>query len=516
MACTCPEGFTVSGTECIRDPNPCPPGFSGTDCSVAPSSYTTDTSSNGFDQSLYDVNCVWAGGTDTSCFTCPANYPKYNGPYYDSSWIGNFKMRCDISTADLANQHDVSPWGHDSDTPILDAAGNITWPSIVTQALRSIAIPLPDPTIPCAAGEYMPVSGPPVSDGGSAIQLVNGLLPGTCIKCNLGNYCGRGYRAQIPCPAGFVCPTPDVMTPCTAGQMCPEGSTAFSTCPPGRYCPASQTLTSFVCPAGSFCPAGSTAPQACNTGEYCAEGSDHPSDCPAGSYCSNPTSAPVLCPAGSYCPSRSWAPISCPAGSYCPAGAKVATTCATGTYCPPGAQAPQDCAAGFYCDTPSTQTACAAGTYSAASRVSSASSCTQCPAGSTCPYTGPGTLYSLPRTSPITCAPGYYCPAGSTTFALCPEGWYCPMPTQKIQCPNGSVCPTGSISTSSQPTIEVSSPGVENCRTICARGTGIPAGWAWNGAICVAVPSTTYSCEDVPRTNVTCRCQRAYNFGWIV
>jgi hypothetical protein len=523
MSYSCPTGWTLSGAECTRSPGTCPTGFSGEGCSIPPSEYKGDTSSIGFDPNVYDVQCSWAGGTDPACYTCNPQFPKYNAPFYDSTWPGAIKMRCDISTADLANQHDVSPWGHDSDTPILDAAGNITWPSIVTQALSSIAPPLPDDRVPCPAGTYMNTPGPGVSDGGTPIQLVDGLLTGTCVPCQTGQYCNRGYRADmvIQCPAGFVCPTPDQLIQCAAGQMCPQGSSMTRTCAPGRYCPSAQVVTDYVCPAGNFCPAGSTWYQACNTGEYCAEGSDHPSDCPAGSYCSNPTTPPTLCPAGTYCPIRSWAPIPCPAGSYCPAGSKVATTCALGKYCPAGSSTQQDCAAGFYCATPSTQTACAAGTYSATVGASSATSCTTCPVGTTCPYTGPGTMYPLPRTSPVTCATGYYCPAGSTTFTPCPDGWYCPTPSQKNQCPGGSVCPTGTINYAlPEPLAEVQSPGVETCRTVCARGgTGIPS--AWNGAICVDIPSngrngTTFTCESVPQRNVTCQCQRAYNFGWIV
>ena len=581
MSYSCPTGFTLSGTECTRSPGTCPTGFSGEGCSVPPTEFKGDTSSNGFDPNVYDVQCAWAGGTDPACYTCNPQFPTYNAPFYDSSWPGAIKMRCEISTAHLANQHDVSPWGHDSDTPITDAAGNIMAASIITQALSSIAPPLPDDRVPCPAGTYMNTPGPGVSDGGTPIQLVDGLLSGTCIPCQIGEYCNRGYRADmvIPCPAGFVCPTPDVMIKCTAGQMCPRGSSTTKTCGPGRYCPVESVVMEYVCPAGNFCPAGSTWYRPCNSGEHCAEGSDHPSDCPAGSYCSNPTTPPVLCPAGTYCPIRSFAPISCPAGSYCPGpGAKVATTCAPGKYCPAaapcgdatqtaacdaailvkvntvtigstfttstisacsacpyntvyktadfrwtfmGSSTQQNCAAGFYCVTPSTQTACAAGTYSATVGATSATSCTTCPVGSTCPYTGPGTMYPLPRTSPITCATGYYCPAGSTTFTPCPDGWCCPTPTQKNQCPGGAVCPAGTINyIVPEQLAEVQSPGVETCRTVCARGgTGIPN--AWNGAICVDVPSngrdgTTFTCESVPQRNVTCQCQRSYNFGWIV
>lgn len=530
VAYSCPPEFTASTTDrtdCVKAPTACPTGFSGPYCNIPPASIH-GVSSNGFDKTQYDVSCVFSGGTNTDCYTCQKEFPAYLGPYYDTAWPSLWKMRCDLSAASIANPNDVSPWGNDSDTPLLDASGNIMMPSIVTQALRSVAPPPPDPTIPCPAGSYMPARGPGAGQGDpfqAPITLVNGLYPGNCIKCDVGNYCNRGYAAQIPCPGGFKCPTPDVLIRCAAGEMCPEGSANPRPCRSGYYCPSAQVVQEIPCPAGSYCPQGSTSPTLCNTGEYCAEGSPAPSDCPPGSYCRNPQTPPVTCRAGTYCPSRSAAEITCPLGSYCPAGSGSAITCAQGKYCPAGSSQQNDsCPAGFYCMTPASMTACPAGTYSTAVGATSADTCKICPAGYTCPYTGTiGSVYPLPVTRPIKCSPGQYCPEGSDTFAVCPPGWYCSTPDTKVQCVNDTVCPTGSISMSPEPKVQVPSWGIETCRAICARGgPGIPA--AWNGATCVAVttdplqipPPFPYTCESTPNTTVSCRCQRAYNFGWVV
>jgi hypothetical protein len=183
------------------------------------------------------------------------------------------------------------------------------------------------------------------------------------------------------------------------------------------------------------------------------------------------------------------------------------------------------CPAGFYCITPASTTACPGGTYSSARGLTSSEQCLQCPAGYTCPYTGPSTPTTMspfpyPALVAIQCAIGYYCPAGSSSFTPCPAGFYCPSPMQKIQCPGGYVCPVGTINYQTPtPMVDVPSNGVESCRVICARGSyattanGLRS--SWGGAICVDVPGGSYTCESIPRTPMTCRCQRAIGFGWI-
>lgn len=526
---SCPANFTLSGSDCSKAPVACPTGFTGPYCNIPPASIK-DVSSNGFDGTQYDVSCVFAGGTNTSCYTCPSEYPTYLGPTYDTAWTGLWKMRCDISTASLSDAVSPTPWGNDSNTPRVDSQGNILWPSIVTQALRSIGLPDPDSSIPCTEGYYMPVRGPGAgaadpTGGGVAITLVNGIQPGNCIACDPGNYCGRGYREQVPCPGGFKCRTPAVIERCVAGEICPEGQANPRICRAGYYCSSASIVQETVCPAGSFCVEGVDRPTLCNTGKYCPVGSISETDCPSGSYCRNPETI-TGCQAGTYCPSGSSAEIQCPPGSYCPAGSGSAITCAQGKYCPAGSTQQHDqCPAGFYCLTPMSMTACPAGTYSTTVGATSASTCLPCPAGYTCPYTGTvGSVYPLPVTQPTRCSAGQYCPAGSDTFALCPPGWYCPTPATQIRCANDTVCPAGSISMGPEQKRQVASAGVETCRAICARGMPgvIPA--EWNGATCIAVttnpnqvaPPFPYSCESVPRVTVSCRCQIAKDFGWIV
>ena len=511
----CPECWKTSYYETGKSTSVCPSGFSSTSgtsyCDIPPT-WIKDETSLGLG-TKYSARCVWAGETNPACGTCP-NVPAggYTGPVVDTTLFttGSIRMKCTMNSAPAT----PDPWGADGATPRIDTAtGNIMLPSLVSLTLSSIAPPAGNPNIPCVAGTYLASSAG--IDSTTEVTLVPGqVLPGTCLPCPTdGWYCGAGYAAPYRCPAGAYCPTNSRFETCGPGTNCPAGSTQEGTCPPSYYCPSSGA-EKIVCPAGKYCPGGNDTPLACNTGEYCPAGSSDHNACAAGFYCTTPSEI-APCPAGKYCPTGTSVPRICEAGHYCPAGSKIATPCALGNYCNAGSSAQTPCDAGYYCPDPATRTACPAGTYNGTSGQTSSSGCTTCPAGKTCPYDGASTLFANPRITPITCAPGYYCPAGSATFNACPEGWYCPTPSQQTQCPQGYVCPIGTITYGvPTPRVTVSSSGAESCRATCARGTGLPT--QWNGAICVGTNTPGTTCETINNAPVSCNCQQALGFGWIV
>jgi hypothetical protein len=506
----CPPCWKASYYETGKSTSVCPAGFSsssGTDCDLVPT-WIKDLTSLGMG-TTYSARCIWAGNTNPACGNCPlipAN--GYSGPTVDTSLTSAMKMKCTMNSAPAT----PDPWGADGASPLLDASGNIMLPSIVSQSLSSIAPPTGNPNIPCLRGEYL--ASATGIDTTTEVPLVAGqALPGSCAPCPIGTFCDAGYAAPYKCPAGAYCPTPSEFYACTAGQVCPSGSTGPSTCPAKYYCPSSSNPTPIICPAGKYCPGGTITPLDCNTGEYCPEGSSEHNMCPAGSVCRTPSET-AQCPAGKYCPAGTSIPRDCEAGNYCPAGTGVAIPCDVGKYCPAGSSTQQPCNAGYYCPDPATRTACPAGTYSSSTGQTASTACTACPAGTTCPYDGAQTLFPNPNTIPIPCATGYYCPAGSATFNPCPFGWACATSSQKTQCPQGAACPDGTVTAGSPlPNQQLVTNGAESCRTLCARGTGLPQ--AWNGAICVGTYTAGTTCETINAAPVACKCQRALGFGWI-
>lgn len=117
----------------------------------------------------------------------------------------------------------------------------------------------------------------------------------------------------------------------------------------------------------------------------------------------------------------------CPGGYYCPGGMGSATTstqCGAGTYCPVGSTTTTPCSAGYSCPAGS----------------GSATSCNLTPAT--------GYIWSNPGVDCTTkkCPAGYYCPNGTTQTA-CSSGNYCPEGSgSQSACPSGSYCPTTATS----------------------------------------------------------------------
>ena len=162
------------------------------------------------------------------------------------------------------------------------------------------------------------------------------------------------------------------------------------------------------------------------------------------------------------------------------------------------------CQAGYYCPTPSTQTPCPAGTYSAAVSATSSSICSPCPAGAYC---------LSASAAPTACLPGTYnSQAGGSTSSSClyaPAGTYTAGSgaTAYVNCSAG----TYHIGT-----------GGSAC-TACATGTygGSAVGLSTPCAPCAAnsycttptsqtaCPANTYSAAGTS-SQLNCSCSVAY------
>ena len=258
---------------------------------------------------LSGTTCVFSGGSDSSCYVCPASSLtySYNGvtnTIYQSSPSGS---TCPIINSATLNSNPPSPWGNDG---LFD--GN--------------------------------TSG--TSTTGGLGYLVSKL--GT-----LSNFSPRD--GSIKCAPGKVC---------SSGTISGGPSvTAKDDCPAGYYC-TSSSLLPIECPIGSYCSSGSSVPTACSSGSYCPAKSSSDTTCPAGYFCSTPI-IKTPCPGGKYSTTTGATTDSvclpCPAGSYCPAGSAAATSCGTGKFCPIRSYQASDCAAGYYCPNTSTQILCPSG-----------------------------------------------------------------------------------------------------------------------------------------------------------
>eukprot|EP00122_Pirum_gemmata_P020857 Pgem_evm1s19469 len=80
-----------------------------------------------------------------------------------------------------------------------------------------------------------------------------GFASNNCNPCTLGNYCKGGNEPEIPCPAGFYCPTTATKIICSEKHFCPSRSTKEEACPsPGYYCPINSSIQ-LPCPAQNIC-----------------------------------------------------------------------------------------------------------------------------------------------------------------------------------------------------------------------------------------------------------------------
>lgn len=334
----------------------------------------------------------------------------------------------------------------------------------------------------CPAGSQAPVACPP----GSYLANVTGSRSADdCIACIPGYYCsGAQVGTTAQCEAGWYCTGGSISSRQHAtppGHYSPQGSVEPIPCDAGTYSAQSNKGACDPCPAGFYCPdVGMTSYTDCPVGHFCDQGSYTPSPCPRGTYSNaeriNSTSGCLACPPGKYCDTNGQtAPTGdCSAGYFCESGAWSDSPTTVGGY---------PCPAGYYCvNGTSSPAACPEGTFRAATRGVSASSCVACLPGHYCSKTGlaapegpcdagyycgsgaavanPDGVSSAGNNGP--CPAGSYCPQGSTTAIacapgtysqnaaqsscdICPERFYCGTGVYAPQtCSKGSFCPAGS------------------------------------------------------------------------
>ena len=250
---------------------------------------------------------------------------------------------------------------------------------------------------------------------------------------------------------------------CAAGTYSAGNSATCSTCSSGYYTNTGNNTgasTCTICPAGSSCN-GKTA-TACAAGTYTnTAGKSNCTTCSSGYYTNkgNNTGATTctICPKGSACNGKT--ATTCASGTYTnTTGKSSCTTCETGYYCTggsakvacstlgtgytsvAGAKANTSCyinlAAGQYKTATGTATACAAGTYYGSTR----------------------TAYYNTAYGCTTCSGGYYTnkgdSTGATTCTICPAGSSCNGKTATV-CAIGTYSGAGASSCSSCPTGQV-------------------------------------------------------------
>jgi len=252
--------------------------------------------------------CVFSGGTNAACYTCPTNTLNYTGTsyqIYSTTVVGN---QCLIKEPGVLNATSLSPspWGNDS-----------------------------------------------LFDGNPTVGL-------SYLLTKLGNVNNFTPRdGSVKCYPGKVCTSVTL----TSGPSNGTAVTAGAACPAGYYC-TSINLTPIVCPLGTYCPAGASLPTACSSGSYCSAGSSSQTPCPAGYYCQT-GNLKTPCLPGTYSASTGASSVStclvCPAGSYCPSASTSATTCPAGNFCPLGSGALNQCTEGYYCPTTQAHIQCPAG-----------------------------------------------------------------------------------------------------------------------------------------------------------
>ena len=287
----CPTGYTPNSTV--------------TNCTATP---TKTCPAPCFTLNAATGRCDFTGGTNASCYTCPAstlNYSETSYQIYSTTVSGN---QCPIKEPGVLNASPLSPspWGNNS-----------------------------------------------LFDGNTSVGL-------SYLLTKLGNVNNFTTRdGSVKCYPGKVCTNVTL----TSGPSNGTAVTAGADCPAGYYCTSIDTAP-IVCPLGSYCPAGAALPTACSAGSYCVEGSSSQTPCPAGYYCEK-GNLKTPCLPGTYSASTGALSAStclvCPAGSYCPSGSASATSCPVGNLCPMGTGSLNTCMAGYYCPTTTMQIRCPAG-----------------------------------------------------------------------------------------------------------------------------------------------------------
>ncbi len=421
----------------------------------------------------------------------------------------------------------------------------------------------------CAAGTYGSISG----QTSAAIACP--------FNCTSGQYCPAGSPSSSPCPAGSYCTNSSTISQCPPGRWSGSNglvsATSCTLCVAGTYgnvagqtsvgaaCPftcAAGTYgnttgqTSVVdaclpCPVGSYCIGGANI-TACTSGQYCPANSSTSVICAFGQYCTNATIT-ADCPAGSWSDTTGLVAASqctpCLAGKYGSTSGQTSVAngcpfnCTAGQYCPAGSSLSSPCPAGSYCTNSSTLSLCPSGSWSSSNGLISATSCTQCVAGTygnvpgqssigtACPFTcaagsygnttGQTSVASACLPCPIgsyctgganitACSLGQYCPSNSSIATVCAVGQYCTNATITADCPAGSWSKTTGLIAASQCTscqtgTYGSSSGQKSaatgCPFTCIAGTyGNATGQATASGACASCPMGSYCTGGV---NVT-------------
>ncbi len=216
------------------------------------------------------------------------------------------------------------------------------------------------------------------------------------------------------------------------------------------------------------------------------------------------------CVAGAYCPFGTVTPVTCPMGSWCGPGQSAPTPCDPSVYCAPqsydqyghvvgGSTGTPQCSIGYYrgassclqCPNGSTTTGvgttsvtdCVCGTVSSAGLTlytflnTSSGQCAVCPAGAYCP---------VGAYQPVPCPAGSYCGTGALGPTTCTVGFYCPLgASQPISCEAGTFCPVGSGTRTAcfmgyycpqEATSQLACPAASYCPTGSGAPTPCPAG----------------------------------------
>ena len=272
------------------------------------------------------------------------------------------------------------------------------------------------------------------------------------------DYCGVGFPAELPCPAGThynasaeISSSKDDCAICPQGTACSIGSIQPRLCAPGTFGNLPEQQLCVSCPPGTFQEAkGATACNPCTEGYYCDLGAAAALPCPAGKR--RDPSLTVMTSEQDCIP--------CGEGTFCPVGAAEATACAPGTYndeaqqptckrCAAGTYqesegqtACQACEAGYYCkEGAAAALPCPGGTAKPSGfpgSMTSKSQCVVCPAGTAC---------SVGTNEPAPCLPGSYGDtAGKEKCDLCAAGKFTgtTRQTQCDDCTPGSLCVEGS------------------------------------------------------------------------
>ena len=279
-----------------------------------------------------------------------------------------------------------------------------------------------------------------------------------------------------------------------------------SKCPPGSYCDGSSVQT--LCVAGKYSPAGAALCTECgDTKSYSVKGASYCSTCVGGSQTSGPVGSSLLsactaCAAGSRCDGSSTA-VGCTPGKYSPGGSATCLSCgednkysfagaAICRVCPVGSSTSDGtsttrsscelCTSGTPCDGSSSVVPCPAGKYAGA--------------GAKCVSCGTDNKYADVGASGCkTCSAGLFTAGGTSqtrsTCSPCPAGSSCDGSSEIKQCAAGSFSEGGAGKCAAcglgygDHDNQYAEAGANRCRT-CAAGSFTEGGSSGQRTACKA------------------------------